>query len=264
MKISKIKEQITQADESVIDPIKKDLNSKFFDGMKLKPRIRKSMLNLFNFMISKLPFENKIQEYILEKNFVGSMTSFQWSDESDIDLHLVVDDEQLAEDHNLDSIETLQILRNSIKKLNDKFYMLGYQIEFYIQGKNEPFYSDGVYNIEYNTWIKSPTIQKYDKEKVKEAKELAKSYKKYISKKITSILKKYKKNKKNIENLKNDLDYIKNERERIREERNKAIYIEGSNSIINMKFSFLRRLGILKKLKDVEEKLETIIFEIVE
>ncbi len=252
--------------ETVIDPIQNQLNQKFFNGMKLRRRIRKAMLDLFNHFTEQFTL-TKVDQFILEKNFVGSMTSFQWSEDSDIDLHLIIDDEAMANEYNATSLEILESLRQVSKQLNGKLYLLGYPIEFYVQAKDEPFYSDGVYDVEYDTWSKVPEIKEFDKDKVKKAKQLAKDYKKYISTKLKEMHKRYVRYEKdssdieNIKKLKNDYIFINDEIDNIKDKRNKSIRAEGNDSIMNMKFKFLHRLEVLEIMTDARKILKSIYFE---
>lgn len=250
--------------ETVIDKPKDNLNPKFFIGNKLNRRLRKVMLNLFNMLIDDMPLK-KVNQFIVEKNFVGSMASYQWATKSDIDLHLVINDDEMAAEYNTSPIEILETLRKTAKHLNKKFFILGHPVEFYIQGQNEPFYSDGIYDIEYDTWTKNPEIKAFDKEKVKEAKQQAKEYKKYIFDKMKSInidLKNSKKkqiNDKNIDKLKNDLFFIESEIDKLKNDRNKSIRKEGNDSIGNMRFKFIQRLKIIEKMKDKRESIIEIL-----
>mgnify|MGYP001566966555 CR=1 FL=1 len=261
-----MKELINLQDEGVIDEPKDELNQKFFDGIKLRRRIRKAILRLFDHLIEKLPLK-KVEQFILEKNLVGSMTSFQWGEDSDLDLHIVIDEILMAQEYNAESLEILETLREVSKQLGGKLYLLGYPIEFYIQSKDEPFYSDGVYDVEYDTWTKLPEIKQFDKEKVKEAKMFAKDYKKYILPRIKTIGKRYNKYEKNqedldnIEKLKKDYNFINDEMERLKDKRDKSIRNEGNDSIENMKFKFLHRLGVWETMKEARKLLKTITFE---
>ena len=252
--------------ESIIDEPKNELNQKFFDGIKLRRRIRKAFLKLFDHLIEKLPLK-KVDQFILEKNFVGSMTSFQWGEDADVDLHIVIDEQEMAQEYNAEPLEILETLREVSKALEGRLYILGYPIEFYIQSKDEPFYSDGVYDVEYDTWAKMPEIKEFNKEKTKKAKSLAKEYKKYMLPKMKAIGKRYSKyekdpeNLENIEKLKKDYNFINDEMERLKNKRDKSIHNEGNDSIENMKFKFLHRLGIWESMKEARKLLKTITFE---
>lgn len=244
--------------ESVIDPPKEELNPRFFKGNTLSERALKHFKRLLKNFISEIPvkgFENYIEQII----FVGSLAGYQWNYDSDIDLHIVVDSEELARSQGIETIELIQQLREFSKKFNKKFYVMGFPIEFYIQEKDEPFYSNGIYDVYYNTWIKKPEIIEYDKEKVKEAKEFAKQYKINIFDKIKQInkhIKDSKKNDKNLSILQNDLKYLKSEILNLKEKRNKAIRAEGDVGMDNMIIKFLGRMKVIKKIKDTIEKLE--------
>ena len=251
--------------ESVIDPPKNDLNHKIFNGLYINKRILKSFKKLINNFINEIPLK-KFQDSIEQNIFVGSMAGYQWHDDADIDLHVVIDSEELANYHNMSTIELMQTLRDITKKFNKRFYIVGYPIEFYIQEKNEPFYSNGIYDIDYNTWIKKPEINEYDKKRIKEAKNLAKQYKYNFLQKIKEINKDLKNAKNNEQNeeimqkLSKDKEYLKSEINQLKEKRKKAIQQEGDIAIDNMIIKFLGRMKIIKKIKDKIEELEKFEF----
>jgi predicted nucleotidyltransferase len=253
--------------ETVIDKPKKELNQKFFNGLKLHNRVRKAMLEIIDYFIKEMPLKY-FEEYVVEKNFVGSMAGFQWAEQSDIDLHIIINEEQLAEEHGIDVLELIELTRKVKKLFENRFYLLGYPIELYVQTQSEPFYSNGVYDLEYDTWTKSPEIEEFDEDKVKKAKDLANKYKKYIIPKLKTIektLKSYQNNREDsklLDKLRDDAEFLNSEYKELSKKRNDSIRQEGETAIFNMEFKFLHRMGTLKKMKAVIKDLEEIKFEI--
>ena len=59
------------------------------------------------------------------------MCGYQWSEESDIDLHLVINDEELAQEKNMTAVELSLLLNSSIKNINKKYYFFGWMRLFF-------------------------------------------------------------------------------------------------------------------------------------
>jgi hypothetical protein len=245
--------------ESVIDTPRTSLNQHIFADTTIRPRIRKILLHLINELTTEFPFDTTTR-YIEEKNMVGSMAGYQWSEQSDIDIHIVIDDETMALRHDIDSAELLQILRDSAKKMNKRFYISGYPVEFYVQAKNEPFYSNGIFDLEANGWTRFPSEVRQSKENIKIAKELARQYKVYILNKIKEIkngIKKHTKKQGNYKFVKRATEFLDTELQNIKKKRNKAIHTEGDLGFDNLYFKFLQKMKVLEKIKKIKELLNS-------
>lgn len=86
--------------------------------------------------------------------FVGSLTSVNYDDESDVDLHFLVD----LSDY---TGKELKLVRSFFdyyaRYFNNKGYTIyGHSIEIYIQDTMEDFVSPGVYDIEADEWLYGP------------------------------------------------------------------------------------------------------------
>lgn len=103
-----------------------------------------------NFLES-LEFKVKVKDIIL----TGSLANYNWNDLSDIDLHIVIDFDDLPD--NLE--ETFKDYFDSKKNVwneNHDINIFGHQVELYIQDINEPHHSSGVYSILNSEWIVKP------------------------------------------------------------------------------------------------------------
>ena len=86
------------------------LNSKLFDeNNKLKEDVREALLNVKDEFLKDLS-ENKIPLRVIDIWLVGSNASFNYTDKSDIDLHIIANLDDVCEDTCL-----LQILYNYVK-----------------------------------------------------------------------------------------------------------------------------------------------------
>jgi hypothetical protein len=248
----KLKQIIAQ--ESAVDEPKKELNPRLFVNEKLTLQTRRSLLELFEILIKNISIKG-FDQYIVQRVFVGGLCGFQWSDSSDIDLHLIINDEELAQDKNLSTVELSKLLNDSIERMNKKYYFRGYPVEFYIQGRNEKFFSNGIYDVELNTWDKYPEVKEYNKENVNQAKLEAKEYKIYIFSKIKEIKKQLKKNK-DEQFIKACIEFIDKEKEKIKNLRKQSISKETDSTVENMFFIFLRRGKVFQKIKEFKVYLQ--------
>ena len=102
-----------------------------------------------------LPSKSKFFKDVL---FVGSLASYNYSDYSDIDLHIVVDLEFL----NLSEIEInlfkkyFWFVKDNWNKNHPNLKIEGYDIELYVQDKNEENATNGIYSLLKNKWLKVP------------------------------------------------------------------------------------------------------------
>ena len=129
------------------------LNPKLWDGDKLKPIVSKALIAIYQEFLSEVE-ENKIPLQPLDVYIVGSNASFNYTDNSDLDLHIIVNDELSSCDKN-----TLSLLYNFFKSyFNDKYDITvkGIPVEVYIEGVNTTSVSNGIYSLLNDEWIKYP------------------------------------------------------------------------------------------------------------
>ena len=85
----------------------------------------------------------------------GSICNFNWSQYSDIDLHLIVDFDEI--DEKTDFVrDYLDSKKNEWNNEHNELTILGYQVELYVQNLNEMPQSSGIYDLEENEWIRKP------------------------------------------------------------------------------------------------------------
>ena len=133
------------------------LNSKLFDeNNKLKEDVREALLNVKDEFLKDLS-ENKIPLRVIDIWLVGSNASFNYTDKSDIDLHIIANLDDVCEDTCL-----LQILYNYVKASFNKRHDIsikGLPVEVYIQDVNSNSVSNGIYSLQEDEWIKFPDVK---------------------------------------------------------------------------------------------------------
>jgi hypothetical protein len=99
---------------------------------------------------------------------VGSSANYNWSDFSDIDIHIVIDFKDVSED-----VEMVEKMVNAIKgKWNEDhdIHIKGFNVEVYIQDISKKNRSTGVYSLLNNKWVTEPKKENFelDKEQIQQ------------------------------------------------------------------------------------------------
>lgn len=126
------------------------LNPKIWSGDELRPEVRTKILEIVNYFIQN--FEIPITP--VDIHLLGSNASFNYTDKSDLDVHVIV---------NFDMIDTnkelVQAYMNSEKSKFNKDYDITIHdvpIELYIEDINAMTLSNGIYSMYQDEWIKYP------------------------------------------------------------------------------------------------------------
>ena len=87
----------------------------------------------------------------------GSICNFNWSKYSDIDLHLIVDFDEI--DEKTDFVrDYLDAKKNEWNNEHSELTILGFPVELYVQNLGEMPQSGGIYDLEENDWVKKPDM----------------------------------------------------------------------------------------------------------
>lgn len=87
----------------------------------------------------------------------GSICNFNWSEYSDVDVHIVVDFGKIHEKKEFVQ-EYFDDKKNDWNNTHDKLKVYGYPIEMYVEDIDADTTSGGVYDLWRNEWIKRPEI----------------------------------------------------------------------------------------------------------
>lgn len=211
-----------------------NLEARIWKDNKLKNQIRKHLLKIAKDFIAGLPTSVEIEDVTL----TGSLANYNWSNYSDIDLHIIVD--FLGMDENLTLVKSF--FDNARMRWNSthNIRIRGYEVEIYVEDAKESHKSSGVYSVMNDEWIKEP--KKYSNSiDFTAARRKAEDIEFQVN--IVDnliIVGKYKSALKNVERLKKK---IKNLRRAGLESPKQEFSIE------NIAFKILRRNGILGMLQ---------------
>jgi len=237
-----------EGDEKIVKSFKtKDtLCSLIFHRPTLKMRedVRKRLLQISDDFIDSLGVEFFIHDIVL----TGSLANYNWSEYSDVDLHVLIDLDELDKDNKKDSIALHSIMKEffDAKKnvWNEKhnIKIKGLDVELYVQDVNEPHISSGVYSVLNDDWIIQP---KKETPNIDDRKILDKGEE--FAKKIDGLV--------NSDEKENVLLKIEDLRKKIKKFRQSGLESGGEYSYENLTFKLLRRNGYIKKLLDLKNTI---------
>jgi hypothetical protein len=215
--------------------IHKELNSLFFniETGKMKEEVRHRLFKIAYLLIESM-IENDIPLSISDILLIGSNAAYNYTEYSDLDLHILVD-KSVVEDQ-----ELLTYLYNYIKTdFNNKYdiSIYGHEVEVYLQGLDEENAAAGVYSILKDEWVKFPEQPEEERSITIEDKEIFKNWENRYN---------------NL--LDHEIDTFVQDLYKLRKSSLKS---EGEFSDGNLVFKEFRNRGYLKDLKDRKNKIKS-------
>ena len=129
-----------------------ELNTKFWStGKRLDPIIAQHLLKIANEFFQGLDLPH-VQ--IKDIRFTGSLANYNWSNYSDVDLHIVIDFTDVGE-----SEKVVREMFNAKKALWNRQHnirIFGFEVEVYIENAGDDHRSSGVYSVLTNHWVVEP------------------------------------------------------------------------------------------------------------
>lgn len=231
--------EYTKEDEKIVDSfIPKDSLSDviFEDESKMHSEIRKKLIDISNEYIDFIGIEFFIHDIVI----TGSLSNYNWSNYSDIDLHIIVDFED--QKYSVDIMKEFFDAKEKAWKSKHDIKIKNYDVEIYVQDLNEKATSTGIYSILKDKWVTKPVKQKIS---IDDEKILSKSDE--YTKKIDDLLKK--------SHQHDVMDDLKKIYKKIKNFRQTGLDKGGEYSFENLTFKLLRRNGSIKKLLDLKSAL---------
>ena len=146
----------SEAEEKIEEDVEKHdhLNPKLFDNNHLKPEVREKCLEIVDLFL-KLLEEDEVKIDVKDIIFTGSNASYNYTKDSDIDLHIIADTSNFECPDNL-----YPKLYNAYKSLFNSKYDIsfyGIPVEIYVETGDTPLISNGIYSIKNDAWEQEPT-----------------------------------------------------------------------------------------------------------
>jgi hypothetical protein len=218
---------------------KETLSNQIFEEKKghfvMRDEIKKRLLEVSNDFIESLGVEFFIHDIVL----TGSLANYNWSQYSDVDLHILIDFEESK--YEMDILKEFFDAKKNVWNEKHDIKIKGYDVEVYVQDVNEEHISSGVYSILHNKWIIEP---EKDKPNIDDRKILEKGEE--FGKKIDHLIQ----SQKDI-----TIDQLEDLRKKIKEFRQSGLESGGEYSYENLTFKLLRRNGYIQKLLRLKTQL---------
>lgn len=240
-----LKERLLMVKDSIKEDIEKheELNPKLWtENNELKPEVKDKILEIVKDFTDDLK-EDEIKIEVSDIVLVGSNASYNYTKNSDLDIHIIADTKDLdCPEYIYNALySAYRSLFN--KKLNIEFYDI--PVEIYIETEQVPLVSNGCYSVMQDKWLKEPVyteIPDYDHDDFdNKLSELEQSYNDLIAKADLTT------------------DEIKEFIEKLYELRKEGLSNENGSewSIQNLLFKEFRNRGYLDKLKDLKNEIKS-------
>lgn len=222
------------------------LNPKIWNNetKKLIPIVRYKLLEITKKYLETLKdLDIKFKDIIL----TGSAANYNYNDQSDLDVHVIVDYDKINQDNDL--------LLNYFKQIKDnwsnayKITIHGLPVEMFIQDeKSKEVSSASIYSLLNDKWVIEPQHEtpKYN---IEEIKKIAADF----LTRFDDIKTEYKVNKKDIEKPIADIEQMKTDMSDLRKKGLDSELGEFSNE--NLAYKLLRNLLFFDKVNKFKEKL---------
>lgn len=207
----------------------------------MKPEIRERLLEVANLFIEFLDVPVFVDDVVM----TGSLANYNWSNYSDVDLHLIVDFNQFPEEQ-IELFQKLFNLKKILFNTNHNILIKNFEVELYAQDEKEIHTSSGVYSVLFDKWLTKP-----DKFNVKIDNNVLMNKVKSWTEKIDEVIEDAEEGT-DLEESKKTIDNLK---KKLKNYRGEGLSGDGEFSYENLVFKFLRRNGYIEKLYNFEDKL---------
>jgi predicted nucleotidyltransferase len=211
--------------------INSTLNKDLFDkDDKLCPDIKEQLIYISQEFIKFLKIPVEPEDIII----TGSNAAFNYTDLSDIDIHIIVDFSTI--DGNSTLIKEFFLSKKSIWNDRRDIQVKGYPIEIYVQSKTEELVSSGVYSLISDSWINKPIYAEVDPKFIDEPT---------INKKVEQFHYDI-----NSAIQDKDIERLTRIKDKIKKLRKSGLHSKGELSVENLTFKSLRNDGTIGNLMD--------------
>lgn len=214
-----------------------DIFHKEGDDYVMNEDVREKLLQIAQEFINWLGLDVDVEDVTL----TGSLSNYNWSEFSDVDLHILIDFSKFREDQDL--VKNFFDAKKKVWNNDHNIKIKGFDVEVYAQDTEETHRSSGVYSVLNNGWVIEP---EYENPKIDKLSIIRKA--KEIEEMIDELAAKYKQG----EDITKQTDELK---VKINNYRNAGLDRSGEYSEENLVFKMLRRTQYIEKLYNIGKGL---------
>lgn len=211
-----------------------DLNPVIFDGDTMNSEVREALLTIAEDFIDHLGIDHL---EVADITLSGSNAAYSYTRHSDIDLHILVD---MSKFENDDIYRELFNAKKTVYNDSHDITIGGYEVELYVQDKNDPVVSLGEYSVLDDKWLRLPRKRKADLDQMATKLKYSKLHKLAVYA--------YKSN---------DIDKIENVLKTIKKYRKAGLDLHGEFGSENLAYKILRKKGVVQQLFDKLDRLHS-------
>lgn len=217
------------------------LNSKLFNlsTNEMKPEIRERLLEIVDEFLTQIPEDLKFK--ILDIRLVGSNAAYNYTEHSDLDIHIVVNLADICRE----CPKVVQYLFNAEKQrfnVNYDITVKGIEAEIYVEDVRAGTMTNGIYSILEDRWVKFPQKSTDEQQDIDiTTTDYYTEYEGYIEDVLESGT------SEDIINIINDLYMIRKE----------SLESNGESGKGNLLFKAIRNAGLLDELKSKYYKVRS-------
>lgn len=246
-----MKQRVFKFNEWLLEQVEyhRELCPKIWDeDKKMDPVVRKKLLAISRDFWESL----KLEVPILDIQLTGSLANYNWTDSSDLDVHIIIDFSQV--DDNVELVRKALDGQRFIWNQRHPVVIKGHDVECYVQHKDEQHIASGLYSLLKDTWLVVPTWNppQVDERDVKEKLRVIKSEFKEIKKEIAGS---------SGEEAQNLFHYLERFKKKIMADRKEGLARGGEFSVENLVFKELRRDGTIEDIINTLSKVYSNIYK---
>lgn len=225
------------------------LHPRFWDEQKqFDPEVREKLLQIAKDVSESV----EVTDLIDDIQLTGSLANYNYTDYSDLDVHILLDYAKINEDEDLvkaalDGKRFIWNLRHDIK-------IGGYEVEIYFQDVHEPHMASGLYSLLEGKWLREPAFNppEVDKADVMTKADQIKRDIDMLESKVDSAS-----DQSEIEDLQAMSSKI---RKKISKMRKDSLEKDGEFGVGNLAFKELRNSEYIGKIIDIDNQLYDKLF----
>jgi hypothetical protein len=217
--------------------LKSGLNGKVWEkGGHLKDEVRQKLLKIANLFYEslKLPFPIK------DIYFTGSLSNYNWTNQSDMDIHLMLD---IPNDEDMDFIAEYIDAKKDNWKAKHNITIYGFPVELYAKDSESEVENKSIYSIKNDKWVSKPSKKKVNID-IQGVKEKSADMMSDIDNAIE------------ISDDKKRLEAVEKIKDKIKKMRSSSLEQGGEYSTENLTFKVLRNAGYLDKLSTEKANIQ--------
>jgi len=222
--------------------MKDDLNEEIWTpSQTMRPKVRKQLLSIAQDFFKQLDVDKSVLDDI---TLTGSIANYNWSEYSDIDLHLRLDFDAIDENEKL--VRNYMLAQKNLWNEKHDIEIGGFPVEVYVENVGDTHVASGLYSVLDNKWLVKPVARQLMVD-LDDVKTKAQSY---FS--VLGHIEKYLAESK----PKKALKVIESTKKKVKQLRAAGLETGGEFTVENLAFKTLRRSQFFNRLDELAQQAE--------